>query len=188
MKEGETAASFFVVWLLWFVIFFSAASESGDAVHHLVTHEIGSTVRAAKHPLTHGCFLSSLLLSPLFYGSLPPTTTTGTKTPYFICRLKTEASVPVNRCIFSSGETFVLNILVQSQNWRQQTQFLSVEISSYQNAYVSWSCQNSCWCGLNQHHFFLVISSLKRQINKWKDAKEGTKFLSSRQVHQLKTS
>lgn len=81
---------------LIFFSFLSAALESYDAVHHLVTHEIGSTMRAARQPLTHGRFLLSFTSSSLFHGSLPLTGATGTKTPSFTGRPKTEALVVVD--------------------------------------------------------------------------------------------
>lgn len=75
--------------------FFSAASERYDAVHHLVTHEIGSTIRPARQRLTHRRFLLSFMLSPLFYASA--TDWDDKKTPSCVCRPKSETSVQVVR-------------------------------------------------------------------------------------------
>lgn len=88
-------------------------------MHHLVTHEIGSTIRPARQRLTHRRFLLSFMLSLLFYASA--TDWDDKKTPSCVCRPKSETSVHVVRC-FSAlvHERSVLNLHIQSQTWKQE--------------------------------------------------------------------
>lgn len=64
-------------------------------MHHLVTHEIGSTIRPARQRLTHRRFLLSFVLSLLFYTSA--TDWDDKKTPSCVCRPRSETSVHVVR-------------------------------------------------------------------------------------------
>lgn len=89
-------------------------------MYHLVTHEIGSTIRPARQRLTHRRFLLSFMLSLLFYASA--TDWDDIKTPSCVCRPKSETSVHVDGGVFSAlvHERSVLNLHTQSQTWKQE--------------------------------------------------------------------